>query len=105
MSLYDIQTLAMLSCMLWTKSIAQIVNQPPASPRPEKENIPPNVSIIVLKKLKNKKNVGNYFVLNVEYLGQYKIVSLEFSNFKYYKKYVGLILCFFFFILKPCIIA
>lgn len=44
MSLYDIQTLAMLSCMLWTKSIAQIVNQPPASPRPEKENIPPNYS-------------------------------------------------------------
>ena len=51
MSLYDIQTLAMLSCMLWTKSIAQLVNQPPASPRPEKENMPPNVSTIILKQL------------------------------------------------------
>ncbi|XP_036360499.1 GATOR complex protein WDR59 isoform X4 [Octopus sinensis] len=42
MSIYDIQTCAMLSCLLWTKSVAQQLQQPPHSPKPDKENIPPN---------------------------------------------------------------
>lgn len=50
MSLYDIQTLAMLSCMLWTKSIAQLVNQPAISPRPEKENLPPNNEYSIMER-------------------------------------------------------